>query len=182
MPDVDPVGRFPGLKAGELSAEQIEVLDQITEGRGRVPVPYRFLIVNPVVARAFGALSIMLRKQGVLTPREREIVTVVTAHHFKNAFIMAGHHRMGMEAGVPKAALDAIINGQVPDLPDARERAVYELAFALHNEAPLSQDKAERAEKALGLKSVAEVIAFMGSFAMNVYTLRYVDMRPAGKA
>ena len=175
MADVGPVGWFPGFKESELTAEQKEVLHEITEGRGNIPTPYRFLIINPVVARAWGRLTTMVRKEGVLTPREREIAIVVTAHHFKNAFIQEGHHKMGVEAGVPKAAMDAIVNGQVPELSDPRERAVYELAYALHNEAPLSRDKAEKAEKALGYKSVAEVITYMGNYAANCYTLRYVD-------
>ena len=181
MPDIPAVGRFPGVKESELSAEQKEALGLIAEGRGAIPTPYRFLIVNPVVARALGTMSIILRTEGHLTPREREILIVVTAHYYKNAFIQTGHYRMGMEEGVPKAVMDAIINDQVPDLPDPRERAVYELTLALLNEAPLSQDKAERAEKALGLKSVAEVIAYMGNYAANVYALRYVAMQPAVK-
>lgn len=181
MPDVASVGQFPGFKAAELSAEQVEVLGEIAEGRGAIPTPYRFLIVNPVIALALGNLSIALRTKGHLTPRERELVIVVTAHHFKNAFIQAGHHRMGLEEGLPKAALDAIINDQVPELSDPRERAIYELTFALHNEVPLSKEKAERAEKALGLKSVAEVIAYIGNYAANIYTLRYVDMKPVVK-
>jgi hypothetical protein len=92
------------------------------------------------------------------------------------------HRRIGKDAGLPEDVMDAILERRVPNLPDARERAFYELAAALHHNLVVPQEAAERAQKVLGNKAIAEVIAFIASYAGAAYTMRFVDGKPPANA
>jgi 4-carboxymuconolactone decarboxylase len=176
--DIGPLGRFPGIKASALTAEQTKAIEALVGGRGSVPAPYKLLIASPMVVEHVGTLGTDLRKRGEVTDREMEIVILVTAYHLKSAFVMAAHRRAGAKVGLSDEIMDAILSGKVPNLPDERERACYEIAIALHQENPVSQAKAEKAEKVLGLKTVSEISAFIGNYTITCYVMRFVDAKP----
>lgn len=186
MHKVPSLGRFPGLEASALSAEQVLTLDELVDGRGMIPAPYRFLIASPKVVQHLGALGTDLRKTGELTRREMEIVILVTAQHLGSSFVKAAHRRLGGLAGLSDDIMDAILEGRVPDLADPRERAAYEVTVALHRDAAVPQEQANAAERVLGLKTIAEIIAFIGNYTVTCYTMRFVDAqapaRPAGSS
>jgi 4-carboxymuconolactone decarboxylase len=176
--DIGPLGRFPGIKASALTVEQTKAVEDLVGGRGSVPAPYRFLIASPMVVEHIGTLGTDLRKRGELTDREMEIVILVTAVHLRSEFVKAAHRRAGGKAGLSDEIMDAILGGKIPNLPDERERNIYDITVALHQDVPVSQSNAEKAEKALGLKIVSEIIAFIGNYTITCYVMRFVDARP----
>ena len=183
MHTVQPLGRFPGLPPSALSAEQVATLDGLVDGRGIIPAPYRFLIASPTVVKHLGALGTELRKTGELSKREMEIVILVTARHLGSSFVQAAHRRIGGEAGLSDAVMTAILAGTTPELPDPRERAAYEITEALHRHTSVPPEQAKAAELQLGLKSIAEIIAFIGNYTVTCYTMRFTDTQaPAPKS
>lgn len=178
MKDIAPLGRFPGLKASELSPEQVAAIETLVGGRGAVPAPYRFLIASPKVTRDLGQLGIDLRQDAKLTPREREIVILVTATELGSEFVKFAHRRTGVSVGLPDDILDAILAGRTPVLTDDHERTVYKLAISLHRDNPVPQDKAEHFEKMLGNRMVADVIGYIANYTATCFVMRFVDSKP----
>ena len=70
-----------------------------------------------------------------------------------------------LELGYPQAAMDAIKAGRAPDLPDAREKAVYDLCQIAMAPGGGSDEVYDRAEELLGRNGIAEVLALLGYYS-----------------
>ena len=65
----------------------------------------------------------------------------------------------------PQAAMDAIKAGHTPDLPDAREKAVYDLCQIAMAPGGGSDEIYDRAAETLGRDGLAEVLALLGYYS-----------------
>jgi len=72
-------------------------------------------------------IGTFLNKRSSLTTREVELVIVIIATQWQGEYVQAAHVKMCLDLGYPQDVMDAIKNGETPDLPDAREKAVYDL-------------------------------------------------------
>ena len=107
-----------------------KVYDEIAASRGWVSNAMQSLANAPEGLRRFAHFGDYVRYHTDLTERERELVIVTIGHQVRYA---ATHHAgLAIQAGIPRAAVDEILQGKVPQgLPD-KERIVvrYVLEFA----------------------------------------------------
>ena len=118
--EVDPA-KNPELK---------QVLDEITASRGWVSNAMKSLANAPEGLRRFAHFGDYVRYRTELTERLVELAIVTIGHKVRYA---ATHHgQLAVQAGIPQAAVDEILQGKVPaSLPEVERLAVrYVLEFA----------------------------------------------------
>jgi 4-carboxymuconolactone decarboxylase len=160
----EPV-RILEIEEDKLTAEQKKVFDALVAGRGRLLTPYKIWIHSPELAAALETIGTFLNKKSSLTVREVELTIVIIATHWQGDYVQAAHVKLCLELGYPQAAMDAIKAGRTPDLPDTREKAVYDLCQIAMAPGGGSDEVYERAEKLLGREGLAEVLALLGYYS-----------------
>lgn len=157
--------RILEIPEDKLTAEQKKVFDDLVAGRGRLLTPYKIWIHSPKLAAAMETIGTFLNKKGSLTEREVELTIVIIATHWRGDYVQAAHVKTCLKLGYPQASLDAIKAGRTPDLPNARERAVYDLCQIAMAPGGGSDEVYDRAEKLLGRDGLAEVLALLGYYS-----------------
>ena len=150
----EPV-RIKEIPENELTPEQSKVFKDLVAGRGRLLTPYKIWIHSPQVAAAMETIGTFLNKKSSLTEREVELTICIIAHHWKGEYVWAAHVKMCKDLGYPQSVFDAIAAGRTPDLPDEREKAVYDLCQISMAPGGGSDDVFARAEKILGRHGIA---------------------------
>ena len=112
------------------SPELKKVYDEIAASRGWISNAMQSLAHAPEGLRRFAHFGDYVRYHTDLTERVRELVIVTIGHGVGYA---ATHHAgLAIQAGIPKAAVDEILEGKVPGALPANEAIVvrYVLEFA----------------------------------------------------
>jgi 4-carboxymuconolactone decarboxylase len=169
---IPAIGREPALDAATLSAAQREAAQALAGDRGALPAPYRFLVHSPDVLELVGALGTRLRSRGELSPREYELVILITGRHFECEYVQQAHRRIGLAAGLSAGEIEDILQGRF-EPASRREAVLLALTRALHESPRVADDVVESARRVLGNKAVAEVIGYIGVYTVTCYTMRY---------
>lgn len=102
----------------QASPHQVEVFDHIAASRGRMIRPFAAMIHRPELARAAADLGAVIRYQGVLGDRVRELVICTTAVERDCAFEWESHRPLAVDAGVSEQTLGEIASGWPVTDPD----------------------------------------------------------------
>src|ERR1700754_4713919 len=95
----------------QLTSEQKSIFEQLVAGRGRILGPYRVWIHSPTVASGMEQIGTFLNKRSTLSTREVEMVIIMIAMHWQGDYVKAAHIKMGKEAGLSQAVIDALLAG-----------------------------------------------------------------------
>ena len=174
-------GRYAEIPVDQMTPEQREGYRFLIDGpRGRLPGPYKVWVHNPKLVHAAAPLGQHFTPgQSSLSEREREIAVLVITSKWHSAYPTAAHEKRGVEVGLPRASVEAIIGGLPTSFPDAREQTVYEVAMALADGRLLPQGLHDRAVQALGHVGVTDVIVLMGYYTAVSLTMNFYAV-PAG--
>jgi 4-carboxymuconolactone decarboxylase len=175
-PRLPAAGRIPALDPDSLDPPELELLEQLMAGRGRVPTPFRVWLASPELARLLAPLGQFLASATSLSKPEAELVILIGARRLGTRYVAIAHRREALEAGLSERVVTAIEARENPGLSDPRQRAVVDMTLALIGDDPPSDDVFESAAAALGHNGVAEVIALYGYFtavglAMKMYAV-----------
>jgi 4-carboxymuconolactone decarboxylase len=169
-------GRYAEVPVERMSAEQRSAHRALVEGpRGGVSGPYRAWLSNPALVQALPALDEYLNSERLsLSPAELEIAILAIAVRWKAAYVIGAHVPRAVAAGVPAAAVAAIVAGEPPELADRRQRVVHDVAIGLAGGGVLARPLYDAAVEALGHDTLADVTVVLGfytaaSFTVNVY-------------
>ena len=157
--------RIAEIPEGQLTPEQKSVFEALVKGRGRLLTPYKIWIHSPKTADAMERLGTFLNKSGSLSEREVELGIVLIAHHWKGEYVYTAHVKRCLELGVPQTVIDAIRADKMPDLPNPRERAIYDLAKMGEQPGAGPDATFDRCVSVLGRNGVAEVLALLGYYS-----------------
>ena len=147
-----------------LTAEQVQVFEQLVAGRGRILGPYKIWIHSPKVAAGMEQIGTYLNKRGALSPREVEMGILIIATHWNADYVQNAHVREGKRVGLSDEIVNALVKGQEPPLTDPHERGVYRFAAALTKGAMLSDAEFAEIEAAIGRNGIAEVLVLLGYY------------------
>lgn len=161
----DGPARILEIAEDALTAEQKKVFEDLVAGRGRLLTPYKIWIHSPQLAAAMETIGTFLNKNGALTEREVELTIVIIATHWQGDYVQAAHVKRCLDLGYPQAAMDAIKAGRTPDLPDAREKTVYDLCQVAMAPGGGSDEIYDEAATLLGRDGLAEVLALLGYYS-----------------
>lgn len=156
----------------QMTPELSEVLKDVIQGRGYLLTPFKVWVYSPEVAVGMERLGASVTKGTSLTRREREIAVLVIANHWNAEYVWTNHVRHCLKLGFAPEAIEAIRAGKRPTLEDERERAVYDLCVSAMAEGSGSDEVFDRAEKLLGRRGIAEVLAVLGYFGMVAMSLK----------
>jgi 4-carboxymuconolactone decarboxylase len=171
------LGRFNEIPSEAFSPEQAAVANAFTNRRGTVPAPFRIFLSSAPLAGRLMALSDYVLRNGLLSQIEVEIAVLAAARKLDAKFVQAAHRRIAASAGIPTAAIEAILAGKDPGFSDARQRAVYRCATIMLNG---RQDDAAFKEvtSVIGNDGVVEVAAILGFYGICAYTLGFYEVPP----
>lgn len=166
------MARIPLPGPEEMSPEQRRVHDAVLAGpRGQVIGPLRAVIHSPDLAARWSALGEFLRYGTCLPKRLNELAIVVTGRRWSSQVEWWVHARAAAEAGIPQAALDAILCGEAPAFEEADDALVYEFARTLQLHGQVPPDTYAAARERWGARGVVELTAVVGYYTMVSMTL-----------
>lgn len=173
--------RVPELAAETLSPEQKRVRDEIAGARsGQASGPFGVWLRVPGIADAANRLGNKLRAEGKLDKRLFELMVLVATRHWSAHYAFHVHEEHALKAGLEPAIIDAIRNRRRPDFTRDDDRLVYDTVSELIETRSLSDASYARAEAALGLELLIELIAAAGFYTMIAMTLVAFDVPARG--
>lgn len=152
--------------------------DSIAESRGRIVAPFAVLLNSPELAGRIADVGAYIRFEGALSPRDRELAILTTAREQECAFEWAAHVPIAEDAGVERAAIDAI---ETRSDSDAFDRGAGELvAFCRELVANnrISPETYEPVHEQLGDRGVVELVATVGYYSMIACVLNAFEVLP----
>ena len=177
MTDTPTFGRYAEIPVDKMTSEQREGYQAMMESRGRLPGPNKIWIHNPKLAKVIGPFGAHFQPgKYSLSEREREIAVCVITSHWRSAYPTSAHERIGKQAGLPAAKVEAIVGGLATSFDDAREQVVYEMAMVLSQARWVPRGLYERAVQALGHVGITDVITLMGHYSSVAMTLAFYDV------
>lgn len=176
--------RMPLLSERELSAEQIEAIEELRRVRGiELRGPWIPLLRSPEVLHRARAMGDYLRYDSALPPRLSEFLILLTAREWTQQYEWHAHRDIALEAGVSAETVAAIAAGQRPLRMSAEEAALYDLFAELHRHHSVSDGTYAAVVELLGERGVVDALGIVGYYtllAMVMNTAR--TALPAGAA
>ncbi|MCB0994693.1 MAG: carboxymuconolactone decarboxylase family protein [Acidimicrobiales bacterium] len=153
----------------------------MTDAAGRLLGPFNAFLHHPRVGMALQELSRVLRFDGLLPGRARELVILVVAAAERSEFEWAAHAAIGHTLGFTDAELDTLAAGELPPLDDPVEAAAAELARSIVTAGDADDDVYERARAVLGDPGLVEVSTTVGVYRLLAQQMRLFRVNaPAG--
>lgn len=184
MSTVPGKSRFVEIAPEERTPRQQAIVQRIEEGpRGRLPINLRVWLHNPDFVDVAEPFGLYVSSLAPITKRQKEIVVLVGALHWKAQFEWHMHQGHAQKAGITVEQIAAIAAAKAPGFfDDPLENLTYELAVALHRQGKVSQELHERAMASLGHKGVSDLIGLIGLYTMIAMTLNFYDVPPPAGA
>ena len=158
------MSRMPVLTREEMDDEQKRVHDAVLKTTGRVGKgPAVGFAYSPGLWEHHDKYSAVAANSS-LSQKQVRITAVVAARHLNAAYPWAAQARQALDAGVDRAAVDAINAGETPRFDDAEDEAVYKVASELVRTGTLDDAGFKAAEAALGFRRMADVVGVIGHF------------------
>lgn len=178
------MARLPNyIDRAALPAHLVEAYDHVAgERQGAVSGPYGILLHSPEMAERTAALGNYLRWNSALTPAQRETAILTAAREFEAEVMWAGHVRLGREAGVAEATIEAIARRDGPPVLDAEAADIVSYVRALleTNRVPAPAFEALRAR--VGDQGVVDLTGLVGYYALVGAVLNAFEVDPPAGA
>lgn len=181
MPRLDP--RSPE----QLEPDQRALYDAIVTGpragpgltdeRGALRGPFDPLLRTPAIGDAVQRLGAVIRYQGELPDRLRELAILCAASQWRCGFELAVHGRIAESVGVDAATVASLRAGEAADLPEgAPERAIHDAARELFDTKRLSDATYAGLVAALGEGQTVEVLVVFGYYSLLAMLLEGLEI------
>jgi 4-carboxymuconolactone decarboxylase len=171
------MSRLDPLPPEKMDPDFARYIEELARAGGRTVGPYLAFMRNPALFKATQALSDTIRASS-LTPLERQIAVLVTVRHFGARYAWCVQVRASLAAGVPREMIDAINDRKRPDMTQASEIAIWEVADTLAGKRSLDDAIYARALAALGEQRLVDLVATIGFFSLIGTTLRAFEIDP----
>jgi 4-carboxymuconolactone decarboxylase len=163
---LDPAQRalYDRIAGGERALQAAVVA--VVDGDGVLEGPFNALLLHPPVGTALQEVGRVLRYQGVLTDRCREIVVLTVAARQRSAYEWDAHARLGSVAGLDDDELTALARGSDDTFDEPGERVALQLATALAEGRHVDDELYTAAEQRLGAPGILEVSVLVGYYRL----------------
>jgi len=157
--------RMPPLPPHALNDRQRAVADELTKGpRGGVKGPFIPLLRSPELVERLGRVGEYLRFGSSLEPRISELVMLVVAREWTNAFEWAVHVPLALKHGVNREVIDALAESRRPDRMAEDEVLAYALCEELSRTHGVCDTTYRRAVECFGEAGVIDIATVYGYF------------------
>lgn len=172
--------RLAEIDRAEANAQQREVLERVSTGRGRVPTPYQVWLHCPEIADGMEIIGTYLNNDASLSEPEAEIVILLIAAFWKSPYVLANHTRHSRKAGLPESAITAMCEGRKPAFADTRQQLVADFVWSALEKKNLSDSEFAAVEQAFGRRGVAELLLLIGYFSAVALAMKFHDLPETG--
>jgi 4-carboxymuconolactone decarboxylase len=177
------VDRMPPLPSDKLDEHQRAVAKALTEGpRGGVKGPFIALLRSPALVEHVGKLGEYLRFGSSLEARIGELVMVIVAREWSNAFEWGVHVPLARKAGVAQEAIDAIAEGRRPAGMREDEAIAHAVCEELSRTKGVSDATYREAVSRFGERGLVELLSVYGYFAMVCAVMNVAHTPPGAGA
>jgi 4-carboxymuconolactone decarboxylase len=175
--------RMPPIPADRLTeAQRREVAAFEAARMASVSGPFWPLLRSPELMTRVRAIGDYLRFGGILEPRLREFVILITARQWSQQYEWYAHHSIAMEAGLSPSVAQALADGRRPEGMRPDEALLYDFCQELHTRRSVSDDTYARAVSAFGEQGVMDVVGLSGYYTMLAMVLNTARTPlPAGR-
>ena len=169
--------RYEQQDPAKLDADQKRIWDACTAGpRGAVPPPVHVWLKSPGLADHAHQLGAHVRFGTPYTPKQTEIAILVTARYWTAQFAWAAHGRLGLQAGLSQAQIDAIAERKTPKFTDPDEQLVYDFCHDFYQDHRVDEATYERVVKRFGEQGAVDLAGLIGYYSFVSVTLNVFEV------
>lgn len=191
-------GRLALLRPADLAADQRRLYDQLqaTElpwaqragfeaqtADHELIGPFNAMLRSPAIATAMMGTTSALSQHSTLSEPVRQVIILTVGAAWQAAYELYAHTAVARQAGLPEAAIQALVAGQPPQGLPAAETLAYELTHQLATTHQVAPDLYERARAAFGEQGVVDLVVLAGQYMLVSSLLNtFAVPAPAAKA
>jgi len=160
--------RFPELALDTLTDEQRTVVDAIQSGpRGAgLRGPFNALLRSPQLCDLVQRVGAYVRYGSSIPALLNELAICMAGRKWGAQYEFYAHRRLGIDAGLPAAVLDAVAEGRRPDSMSADEAIVYDFAADLLGTGQVSDARYQAAFDRFGERGVMDLVGAVGYYSL----------------
>ncbi|MEO8651679.1 MAG: carboxymuconolactone decarboxylase family protein [Hyphomicrobiaceae bacterium] len=164
--------RMPTIPDAQLTDAQKTAVQAVVSGpRGRLVGPFVPLLRSPEFMLRLQHTGAYLRFDSALEPRRSEMVILMTARQWTQAFEWHHHRPIAEKAGLSAEIIDAIAEGRRPAEMAADEAAIYDFVDELSRTRTVSDATYKRAVEQFGEHGVIDMIGIHGYYSLLAMVL-----------
>ena len=138
----------------------------IATRRGALRGPFVPLLYSPELLDRAQRLGEYLRYESALPERLRELVILITARHWSQAYEWHVHARLAPQAGLDHQLIDELAAGRRPPQMRGDEAAVYDFCIELHRDHTVSDTTYAAALALLTEQGIVDLCGLCGYYSM----------------
>ena len=172
--------RLPKIQPEDMSERQREVGERIAGRRGAVRGPFQAWLHSPELCERVEALGAFVRFDSSLPLRLRELSLLLAARDRNAQYSWNAHVDKAVEAGIPRAAVEAIAAGRPATFELPEDQAFYDFCQELLTEHFVTDETFARALDHFGPRGLVDAVGSLGNFSMLGMCLNafQVDLQP----
>lgn len=171
------MARIPAFDPATMTEHQRRVYDAVMAGpRGVVRGPVQVWLQNPGLAEHAQALGAYCRFGTALAPRLSELAIILTAKHWHAGYEWRSHAPMAVAGGLPQDVVEAIEAGTPPPFAQPDDAVVHAFTTELLEQHVVQPTTWERAQAALGLHGLIDLVGILGYYALISMTIKAFEI------
>src|SRR5712671_6517330 len=160
--------RFPELTPETMTDEQRQVAEAIQAGpRGAgLRGPFNALLRSPTLCDLVQRVGAYVRFGSSIPAPLNELAICMAGRKWGAQYEFFAHRRIGIEAGLNPAILDAVALGQRPADMNGDETIVYEFVTDLLSTGQVSDGRYSAAEGRFGERGIMDLVGAVGYYSL----------------
>jgi 4-carboxymuconolactone decarboxylase len=159
--------RMPPIPDAQMTeAQKAAVKDIVSGPRGHLVGPFIPLLRSPEFMGRLQKTGEYLRFNSALEPRRSELVILMTARLWTQAFEWHHHRPIAEKAGLSAEIIDAVAEGRRPSRMADDEAAIYDFIDELSRTRAVSDPTYKRAIETIGERGVIDMIGIHGYYSL----------------
>jgi len=177
--------RFPPLTPEEMTDEQRAVVEAIQSGpRGAgLRGPFNALVRSPTLCDLVQRVGAYVRFGSSIPAPLNELAICMAGRKWGAQYEFYAHRRLGIDAGLNPAILDAIALGRRPAAMSGDETIVYEFCTDLLSTGQVTDARYEAALDRFGERGIMDLVGAAGYYSLVSMVLNVAQVPlPEGEA
>jgi 4-carboxymuconolactone decarboxylase len=160
--------RFPQLSPEQMTDEQRAVVDAIQAGpRGAgLRGPFNALVRSPALCDLVQRVGAYVRFGSSIPAALNELAICMAGRKWGAQYEFYAHRRLGIDAGLNPAILDAVAVGRRPDGMSADETLVYEFCTDLLSTGQVADAHYNPVIERFGERGVMDLVGAVGYYSL----------------
>lgn len=159
-----------------LTSEQADAVAQGSSHRSSLQGPFQLWIESPALFQLVERLATYCQQGTMLPPRVRELALMTTARCWDAPHPWVAHHDKAIASGLSREDLASLAEGAEPVFSHPSDRVVFDFTRSLLIGSSISDATFDVARRQLGEDGVIDLVASIGTYAMNAMILNAFEL------